>query len=103
MMRLALLLTIRPHATAEDVREAVRLARRAADLTEGRDPAALETLAAAYASAGDFREAVTTEQRAAELAAAAGDGALSAATAAALELYRHGRLLPRGDAAPAAR
>jgi spermidine synthase len=78
------------------MREALRLARRATELTDGHDPAALETLAAAYAAAGDFANAVTAEQRAADLAAANGDGALVSATAAVLDLYRHGRVLPRG-------
>jgi spermidine synthase len=96
MMRLALLLTLRPHATTDDVREAVRLARRATELTQRRDPVALETLAAAYAANGDFTDAVASEQQASELAAANGDGELAASAAATADLYRHGRLLPRG-------
>lgn len=105
MTRLALLLTLRTRPTPEDVREAVRLARRATELTEGRDADALETLAATYAVAGDFQGAVASEQAAAALATATGDAPLAAAAAAALDLYQHGRTLPRelpaGGAPPA--
>ena len=47
---------------------AVRLAVRAADLTERRDAAALDVLAAAYASAGAFDRAIETTQTALQLA-----------------------------------
>jgi tetratricopeptide (TPR) repeat protein len=50
--------------------EAIRLAEQAAALTNGQDPAVLDTLAAAYAAAGRFDEAVPAARRALELAKA---------------------------------
>jgi Flp pilus assembly protein TadD len=60
-------------ATCEDARfrdgdEAVRLALRAAALTEGRDAGALDDLAAAYAEAGRFDDAAATARNALTLA-----------------------------------
>lgn len=48
--------------------EAVVLAERAVQLSGGRDPAILDTLAAAYAEAGRFPEAIETASRALTLA-----------------------------------
>jgi spermidine synthase len=94
MDRAALLLAMHPGATADEVREAVRLAGRAAKLTDWKDPAALETLAATYAAAGQFEDAIGTEQRALEVANAGGDGNLTAAMAATLNIYREHKMLP---------
>ena len=47
-----------PKASLRNGAEAVRLARRAEQLTGGKQPATLDTLAAAYAEAGQFPEAV---------------------------------------------
>jgi tetratricopeptide (TPR) repeat protein len=57
--------------------EALRLAHRAVDLTGGKDPRFVETLAVAYAAVGRFSDAVTTAQRAAEIARSAGNEALA--------------------------
>ena len=54
------LLATAPDAAIRDPDRALRFAERAADLTERRDPSALDILAAAYAAAGRFDEAVTT-------------------------------------------
>jgi Flp pilus assembly protein TadD len=58
--------------------EAVALAGHAVELTRGREPMLLGTLAAAYAEAGDFDKAVETQQKAAELANQQGNAQLAA-------------------------
>src|SRR6266568_1190121 len=92
MDRAALLLAMHPGATAEQVREAVRLAAHAAKLTGWKDPMALETLAATYAAAGDFDEAVDAERRAMDVSGAGG-GPVAAEMAATLGAYREHRRL----------
>ena len=91
MDRAALLLAMHPGATPEQVREAVRLAARAAKLTDWKDPMALEALAATYAAAGEFDDAVDMERRAMDVAA--GEGPLAAEMAATLSAYREHRKL----------
>jgi len=58
--------------------QAVELAGRAVQLTRGREPMLLGTLAAAYAESGDFAKAVETQQHAEELASQHGDSRLAA-------------------------
>jgi tetratricopeptide (TPR) repeat protein len=58
--------------------EAVRLAERAVVLTQSRDIAALDTLAAASAAAGQFERAVSAAEAAAALASSSGNPAASA-------------------------
>ncbi len=65
---LAGLLIVHPVMQRRNPAEAVLLAERAAVLTKRRNPAILETLAAAYAAAGQFERAVTTIQQAISLA-----------------------------------
>jgi len=50
-----------------DAARAVNLAKRAVEMTKGKDPNALDTLAAAYAEAGQFSAAVKAEQEAMDL------------------------------------
>jgi tetratricopeptide (TPR) repeat protein len=57
--------------------EAVTLAEHAVELTSGREPALLGTLAAAYAEAGRFDKAVELEKRAADLATQQGNAPLA--------------------------
>ena len=64
--------------------EAVTLAEHAVQLTSGREPALLGTLAAAYAEAGRFDRAVELEQRATDLASQQGNMPLAAALRARL-------------------
>jgi tetratricopeptide (TPR) repeat protein len=64
---LAWVLATHPDAAHRDPRAAVELAERAAAQTGRRDPAVLDTLAAAYAAAGRFEEAVRTLDRALDL------------------------------------
>ncbi len=64
---------------------AVRLGERAAALTERKDPAALDALAAAYASTGDFKRAIDSAQAAIQLGPADVE-----AIRKRLDLYRRG-------------
>ena len=57
-----------PEAAARNGAEAVELAQRAVQVSGGKDPAVLDTLAAAYAEAGRFAEAVETLRQALALA-----------------------------------
>jgi protein O-mannosyl-transferase len=86
----AWILATNPNASVRDGAEAVALAQRAAELSGGREPAILDTLAAAYAEAGRFREAVKTAERAASLASARGDTALADAIRHRIQLYQSG-------------
>jgi tetratricopeptide (TPR) repeat protein len=75
-----------PHGTNDE--EALRLARRAADLTEGNDPGTLDTLAAACAEAHRFEEAAAIAERAVALAETSGQSQLARQIQARLEGYR---------------
>jgi tetratricopeptide (TPR) repeat protein len=61
---LAWLLATHTHSRISDPSEAVRLAERASRLTQHKDAAVLDVLAAAYAAAGRFDEAVATARAA---------------------------------------
>jgi len=83
-------------ATVEDEKlrnpsEAVRLAERACELTNYKQPGMLDTLAVAYASAGRFADAVKTAEKARELASASGQEKLATDIEKHLELYKLGR------------
>jgi spermidine synthase len=71
--------------------EAVKLAERACDLTQRREPILLGTLAAAYAAAGRFGEAVETAGQARQKAIAAGQNEVAERNGQLLELYRAGK------------
>jgi tetratricopeptide (TPR) repeat protein len=85
---LAWILATDPDGSARDGKEAVKLAQRVAAVSSYRDPAALDTLAAAYAEAERFREATTTAIRAREMAIDQGKTELAERIGARLELYR---------------
>ena len=70
--------------------KAVELAQRANQLTGGRNPAVLGTLAAAYAEAGRFPEAVETAQHALQLAETQSNTALADAIRSQLKFYAAG-------------
>jgi Flp pilus assembly protein TadD len=75
-----------------DPEQALRLATRAADLSDGKDVAILDALAAAYAASGRFDEAARTAEGAVALA----DGSaphLAGNIRARLARYRSGRAL----------
>jgi tetratricopeptide (TPR) repeat protein len=57
-----------PNASDRNGVEAVKLAERAVELSGARNPAYLDTLAAAYAEVGRFADAVSTAHKALELA-----------------------------------
>ncbi len=58
-----------PNASDRNGAEAVKLAERAVQLSGARNPAYLDTLAAAYAEAGRFPEAIATARKALDIAA----------------------------------
>ena len=66
----------------------LRLAERAVGMTDGRDPAILDTRAAAEAALGRFDVAVETELRAVELAVQSERHALVAKLREHVDLYR---------------
>jgi tetratricopeptide (TPR) repeat protein len=89
--RLAWIVATLPDRERDEQVEAVRLAERAAGLTGYRNPAILDTLAAAYAAEGEFARAVSTAEAALGLASDSGDEALESEIRLRLELYRRGR------------
>ena len=88
---LAWILAANPSDDLRNGAEAVRLAERACELTQRREPILLGTLAAAYAEAGRFDDAVQTAEKARDLATAAGQKEVAAANSRLLELYRAGK------------
>jgi hypothetical protein len=57
-------------------------------ITSGREPAILGTLAASYAESGDFDKAIETEQHAADLATQQGNTRLAATLSDRLMLFQ---------------
>ncbi len=87
---LAWVLATCPEVSVRDGAGAVELAQRAVQLSGGREPAILDTLAAAYAEAGRFPEAVQTARNALELATRQNKQALVESLQAKLPLYQAG-------------
>jgi protein O-mannosyl-transferase len=85
---LAWMLATCPEASVRNGAEAVEVAQRAARLSDSRDPAILDTLAAAYAEAGRFSEAIETARRALDLATEQNNGILANTIRARLKLYQ---------------
>jgi tetratricopeptide (TPR) repeat protein len=88
LRNLAWILATNPKPELRNGVEAVRLAERACELTQHRDPASLATLDAAYAEAGRFDDAINSAQQVQELAAATHQPAWAEKAAQRLELYR---------------
>ena len=88
---LAWLLATHPNDSVRNGAEAVRLAERACQLTSGKDPMLLGTLAAAYAETGRFAEAISIGEKARTLATAIGLSDLAAKNAQLIENYRAGK------------
>jgi Flp pilus assembly protein TadD len=89
--QMAWVLATCPTDTIRNGSEAVDLALMAVRLSKGREPAILDTLAAAYAEAGRFSEAVDTVELAVSLASARGDAALADIIRQRIMLYRIGK------------
>jgi tetratricopeptide (TPR) repeat protein len=74
-----------------DGAEAVRLAKRACELSNYRNPETLYTLAAAYAEMGRFSEAVQVSQEAIDLCLSSGKEARAEDIARVQKLYKSGQ------------
>jgi tetratricopeptide (TPR) repeat protein len=85
--RLARVLATSSQASLRNGAEAVELAERAVNLAGDRQPALLDTLAAAYAETGQFPEAAETARRALEMAIGQDDQRLVEGLRARIELY----------------
>jgi Flp pilus assembly protein TadD len=70
--------------------EALRMARRAYDLTKGNHAGVLDTLGAAYAENGHFDKAVESSRSGLQLALAGGDVELAHALESRITLYQSG-------------
>lgn len=88
MNNLAWLLAIAADDEIRQPQEALRLATRAAELTNSQQPGILDTLAAARAAAGDFDQAVAIAEKAIELAQAGGNFEQAARIRGRLQLYQ---------------
>ena len=82
------ILSAHADATIREPAEAIRLAERAATLTNRLNADALDALGAAYAAAGRFDEAVSTATAAAVLAGQDGPTDRAAQIRARIELYK---------------
>jgi Tfp pilus assembly protein PilF len=87
----AKLLATSNDASVRNGRRAIELARRAEQLSGGRDPAFLATLGAAHAETGQFTEAIATASRALDLAVRQNNQQLTSILRAQLSLYQSGR------------
>ena len=67
--------------------QALEYARRAFDLTEGQNPAVLDTLAAVHAAREEYQAAVSTARHALDLALSRGDQELARSTRLRLNEY----------------
>jgi tetratricopeptide (TPR) repeat protein len=88
--QLAWVLATYPEASIRNGADAVVLAERAVQLSEGQEPAILGTLAAAYAETGRFSRAIQAAERAIAIASARGDTALADVLRARIKLYQAG-------------
>jgi tetratricopeptide (TPR) repeat protein len=88
---LAWILATDSHQDVRDGAEAVRLGRRACELTGNKVPVMIGTLAAACAEAGDFDEAIADAQKAHDLALAQDSTNVAAKNVELLELFRSHR------------
>jgi hypothetical protein len=80
-----------PKPELRDGAEAVRLAEEACRITQRRQTAMLDTLAAAYAEAGRFEQAVRTTEEIRTLALAAHDAVTADTARQRLKLYQAGK------------
>jgi tetratricopeptide (TPR) repeat protein len=85
---LAWMLATCPEASFRNGNEAVELAKQAAQVSGGKHPQILDTLAAAYAESGQFDHAVETTRRALNLLAGQNNQPLADAIEERLKLYQ---------------
>jgi Flp pilus assembly protein TadD len=100
MNDLAWVLATGPTASLRNGAEAVELARRAQQLTGGRQVEVLDALAAAYAEAGRFAEAVATARQALELATLKNSPAVVQELRSQLALYQARKPFHQSPAPP---
>jgi len=91
LQQTAWVLATSPDEAIRNGREALVLARRAVQLTGGKDPVTLDALAAAYAEKASFAEAAQTARTALELARQANDEAVMEALKSRIALYEAGK------------
>jgi tetratricopeptide (TPR) repeat protein len=96
---LAGILATHPETAIRSGPEAVRTAERACKLTGNKNPAYLDTLAAAYAENGNFSNAIAVASQACELAHASGQREVEEHSRRLLELFRAGSVFRQRDAA----
>jgi tetratricopeptide (TPR) repeat protein len=87
---LAWVLATSPDASVRDGIQAVALAARAEQISGGKNPGFVATLAAAYAEVGRFPDAVATAEHALRLATAQGRAALAERVRTQVALYQTG-------------
>ena len=88
---LAWVLATCPQESIRDGTDAVGLAERANQMTGGRNPVVLRTLAAAYAENGQFSYAVATAQQALQIAQLQHNVQLGATIGQQLKFYQNGQ------------
>ena len=88
---LAWIMATCPDERVRNGTKAIELAERANQLSDGRKPMVLVTLAAAYAEGDRFPEAIQTAERALQLATDSGSTSLAQAIRSELEFYRVGK------------
>jgi Flp pilus assembly protein TadD len=91
LQRAAWVLATSPDSSIRNGSEALALARRAVQLTSGKDPVTLDTLAAAYAETASFAEAAQTARTALELARQTSNEAVMEALKNRITLYEAGK------------
>jgi tetratricopeptide (TPR) repeat protein len=91
MNNLAWLLAASKETTIHNPGKAIRLARRACELTNYKKPDLLDTLAVAYAAAGDFNKAIETAAKALELCRSSERNTLKEGIQNRLALYKAGK------------
>src|SRR6058998_2229041 len=87
-INIAWVLATAPDASIRDGIKAVEFAQQAMELSGGKDPQFLRTLAAAYAESGRFSEAITTARQAMMTAAVQGKAGLAHVLRKEIALYR---------------
>ena len=94
---LAWILATSPDPAIQDPAKALALAHRATDLTEERNAAVLDTLAAAYAATGQFDKAVTNVEKAITLAQQFQAEVMLSEFHERLELYKQSKPYTQND------